>query len=220
MSKIKHILFDCDGVLVDTEYIAALKMQEALETRGVTIDFNSYLQEHSGTTFSAIFDHYFDGTMTSQERYDLMMKVEDEVAAEVKTIKGIPELLRDIEKDKSVVSNSSIATVRHALKATDIQHNFNERIFSAEQVPNAKPAPDLYLFAARSLDLHPDEILVVEDSPAGVKAAVSAGLKVIGFTGASHILPGHAEKLKSLGAIEIAPNSEELGESINSIIFN
>ncbi|MEN8249147.1 MAG: HAD family phosphatase [Bacteroidota bacterium] len=219
MNRIKHILFDCDGVLVDTEYIAALKMREALEARGITIDFNSYLQEHSGTTFSAIFEYYFGETMTSEERYELMMKVEDDVAAEVKTITGIPELLRNISKDKSVVSNSSIATVRHALKVTGIQDNFNGRIFSSEQVPNAKPAPDLYLFAIQSLGLQPDEMLVVEDSPAGAKAAVSAGLKVIGFTGASHILPGHDEKLKSLGAVATASNAEELNTIIESIIL-
>jgi beta-phosphoglucomutase-like phosphatase (HAD superfamily) len=210
MSKVRHILFDCDGVLVDTEYTAAVKMCQALEEAGISIDLEDYLRVHSGTTFSAILEHYFGDSMSANDKSRLINKVEGEVAAAVKSVAGIPTLLSQLELDKSVVSNSSLATVNHALEVTSIDQYFNGRIFSSEQVARAKPAPDLYLFALKSLDLTAEELIVIEDSRTGVQAARAAGLSVIGFTGASHILPGHEEKLLALGAMETAPNAEVL----------
>lgn len=218
MTKIKHLLFDCDGVLVDTEYTAAIKMCEALEKAGVKIDLDHYLKVHSGTTFSAILEHYFADSMSGDDKLALMNCVEAEVAAAVKAVDGIPQLLTELHVQKSVVSNSSIATVKHALEVTGIKNHFANRIFSSEQVPNAKPAPDLYLFAIKSLGLEPQEILVVEDSRTGVKAAVSAGLRVIGFAGASHILPGHEDKLQSLGALQTAANAAKLLDTLNEYL--
>lgn len=210
MSKISHLLFDCDGVLVDTEYTAALKMCEALEAKGVKIDLEHYLKVHSGTTFSGILSHYFGDNMPQAEKNELMAKVEAQVAAAVKPVTGIPNLLAQLKIDKSVVSNSSIAAVKHALQVTDMGRYFERRIFSSEQVPMAKPAPDLYLFAIKSLAIKPEEILVIEDSRTGVKAATAAGLKVIGFAGASHILSGHQEKLINLGALQTADKADDL----------
>lgn len=210
MSKISHVLFDCDGVLVDTEYTAAIKMCEALEDAGVKIDLEHYLGVHSGTTFSGILEHYFGDLMPQPSKMKLMAKVEAQVAAAVKSVPGIPDLLPELDIDKSVVSNSSIAAVKHALEVTRLSQFFDGRIFSSQQVPSAKPAPDLYLFTMESLGLNPEEILVIEDSRTGVKAATSAGLRVIGFAGASHILPGHEEKLITLGAEDTARTVEDL----------
>ena len=210
MSKTRHILFDCDGVLVDTEYTAAVKMCEALNAAGITIDLDHYLRVHSGTTFSGILEHYFGDTMVQEDKNELMKVVEAQVAEAVKPVPGIPEILTKLDISKSVVSNSSIATVRHALAVSEISHHFSNRIFSSEQVPKAKPSPDLYFFTLKSLGLIPEETLVVEDSRTGVQAAVGAGLKVIGFTGASHILPGHAEKIMALGAEQTTSDADGL----------
>jgi HAD superfamily hydrolase (TIGR01509 family) len=219
MSKIRHILFDCDGVLVDTEYIAAVKMCEALAEAGIEVKLEHYLRVHSGTTFSAILEHYFADAMDPGHKADLTHMVEAQVAASVKPVPGIAELLPTLDINKSVVSNSSIATVKHALKATAMSNHFDNRIFSSEQVANAKPAPDLYLFAIKSLALEPEEILVVEDSRTGVRAAVDAGLKVIGFTAASHILPGHDEKLMAMGAGQTVPNAVALEELLRTYLI-
>ena len=218
MSKIKHILFDCDGVLVDTEYTAAIKMCEALEREGMSIDLEHYLREHSGTTFSGILGRYFADSMSDENKHTLMRRVEAEVAAAVRAVPGIPELLPAIKTAKSVVSNSSLETVRHALKVTGIRAYFDGRIFSSEQVPRAKPAPDLYLLAIRSLGLNPQQILVVEDSRTGTQAARAAGLAVIGFAAASHILPGHGEKLLELGAERVAASTDELQSILHSYL--
>ena len=218
MTKIKHILFDCDGVLVDTEYVAAHKMCEALNQHGASVDIDHYHKVHSGTTFSAILEHYFGNSMSSEAKSDLMNHVEAQVAKSVKAVNGISQLLNSLAINKSVVSNSSIATVEHALKTTGMSEYFDNRIFSSEQVKRAKPAPDLYLFALNSLNLSREEILVVEDSRTGAQAAVAAGLKVVGFTGASHILPGHSDKLLEIGVIDVAEDALSLEKILVSML--
>ena len=218
MNNIKHLLFDCDGVLVDTEYTAAVKMCEALTRAGVDVALDLYLSVHSGTTFSGILEHYFGDSMSYADKQTLMRHVEAEVAQAVKPVLGMPELVSSLAVTKSVVSNSSIATVRHAIEVAGISDFFSDRIFSSEQVPKAKPAPDLYYFAIEALGCLPEEILVIEDSRTGVQAAVAAGLTVIGFAGASHILPGHEEKLLALGASQTANNSGDLRTLIKTYI--
>jgi len=211
MSKIKHLLFDCDGVLVDTEYTAAIKMTQALNNLGVDISVEYYLQNLSGTTFSSIVHHYFNNSLAHSEVLEIINRVEDEVAAEVKLIDGVIELLNGLPTNKSVVSNSSVRTVEHALDVTGIKNYFSAKIFSSELVHHPKPAADIYQLAVTTLGYSVSEIMVVEDSISGVKAALSAGLEVIGFTGGSHIQPGHEQYLKDLGVSHLAESMTELG---------
>ena len=89
-------------------------------------------------------------------------------------------------------------------------HDFGGEIFSAKQVDRPKPYPDVYLHALRSVGLEPLQALVVEDSPTGIEAAKAAGLRVVGFLGASHITEGHGEQLKAKGADFLASDAEEL----------
>ena len=189
MSKAKYFLFDCDGVLVDTEFTAATKMTQALNNLGVDLSIEYYLKNLSGTTFSSIVHRYFNNTLSPIEVQGITDLVEDEVAEEVKLIDGVNELLLNLSVGKSVVSNSSVRTVEHALKVTGIKRHFSSKIFSSDLVKNPKPAADIYLLAIAVLGYKVSEIIVIEDSISGAKAAISAGLKVIGFTGGSHIQP-------------------------------
>ena len=211
MSNIKHFLFDCDGVLVDTEYTAATKMSEALNNLGVDISVEYYLQNFSGTTFSSIVHHYFKNSFSHAKVLEIINRVEDEVAAEVKLIEGVNRLLSSLPAKKSVVSNSSVQTVEHALEATGIKSHFSTKIFSSELVKHPKPAPDIYQLAITTLGYNVEDIMVIEDSISGAKAAIAAGLSVIGFTGGSHILAGHGQQLTDLGVSQIAESMEELG---------
>ena len=212
MTKIKHLLFDCDGVLVDTEYVAAIKMTQALKDLGIDISVEYYLQELSGTTFSSIVSHYFND-LSEKEVFKIINIVEDQVSAEVELIKGVDKMLDKLIINKSVVSNSSVRTVIHALQVTGIAHHFQAGIYSSELVEHPKPAPDVYQFACESIGCTPSEIIVIEDSLSGATAALAAGLNVVGFVGASHILPGHVEKLLALGVKNIASTTKKL-ESI------
>ena len=216
MNKIKHLLFDCDGVLVDTEYTAAVKMTQALKKLGVIVSVEYYLQNFTGSTFSSIVHHYFENTFSESEVLEIINRVEDEVTAEVKLIDGVNELLIRLPINKSVVSNSSVRTVEQALTITGIQSHFSTKIFSSELVKHPKPAPDIYQLAINSLGHNIEEIIVIEDSINGARAALSAGLTVIGFIGGSHILPGHGQQLIDIGVGKIAENMTKLGKILTA----
>ena len=112
-----------------------------------------------------------------------------------------------------MASSSEPPRIRHSLTLAGILHHFEPHIFSATQVKHGKPAPDLFLLAAESMGAAPARCLVIEDSVAGVTAARAAGMTVLGFTGGSHCLDGHAEKLRQAGAqrsIRLLPRIGEL----------
>ena len=216
MNEIKHLLFDCDGVLVDTEYTAAIKMTQALNNLGADVSVKYYLQNFSGSTFSNVFQSYFENSFSHSEVLEIINRVEDEVTAEVRLIEGVEELLISLPINKSVVSNSSVRTVEQALNVTGISSHFSSKIFSSELVKHPKPAPDIYQSAINSLGFNVEEIIVIEDSIYGARAALSAGLTVIGFIGGSHILPGHGQQLMDIGVSEIAESMKKLGEIITA----
>ncbi len=214
---IKHILFDCDGVLVDTEYTAAQVMVKALQQLGTEISANYFMQHYSGTTFSAILDIYAP-TIIGNERIQFIHTLELEIVKKVKAVKGTNQMLASIKLPKSIVSNSEIWQVKEEIEQTKIDHFFTGHIFSSELVQNPKPAPDVYLLAVKELGVKKNELLVIEDSITGATAALAAGLQVVGFAGASHILPGHNEKLLNLGVTEVAGNMKELQMIIASLL--
>lgn len=211
---IKHILFDCDGVLVDTEITAAHVMVEAMQKKGADISVEYYLQNLSGSTFSVILNTYFGVSFNGVEKKEFINDLEKVIVDKVEPINGVSDLLKSIALPKSIVSNSEIWQVKKEIEKSHISQFFTGHIFSSELVKNPKPAPDVYQLAVKELELVNDELLVVEDSITGAKAALTAGLTVIGFGGASHILPGHKEKLIKLGVSQVAMNMEELGEVI------
>ncbi len=215
---IKHILFDCDGVLVDTEFTAGQVMVEAMKKRGITIELEYFLHHFSGTTFSAILDVYLGNSLQGNEKDDFINKLEQKVVANVDTIQGVKEMLQSITIPMSIVSNSAIWQVKEEIEQTKIDHYFTGHIFSSELVENPKPAPDVYNLAVEKLGLEKTEVLVIEDSITGATAALAAGLQVIGFAGASHILPGHKKNLLKLGVFQVADTMEELGEIINKLV--
>lgn len=215
---IKHILFDCDGVLVDTEITAAQVMVEAMQKKGADISVDYYLQNLSGSTFSVILQTYFGNSFNGKEKKEFIHILEQKIVENVEAISGVTEMLESIALPKSIVSNSEIWQVKQEIERTHIDHFFTGHIFSSELVANPKPAPDVYNLAIQELSLNKEEILVVEDSLTGAKAVLAARLKVIGFSGASHILAGHNEKLLKLGVSEVASTMEELKQILSNLI--
>ena len=207
---IKHILFDCDGVLIDTEIVAAHRFVAKVAKIGIEVSVDHYLRQHTGSTFSVVLAHYLGDTHTVAERAVFMDEVEQEVADSTERIAGVESMLAALAIKKSIVSNSSITTVNQAMIKLGLTNYFTGQVFSSESVAKPKPAPDVYHLALKSLKLSSRELIVVEDSLTGVTAAREAGLEVIGFTGASHILPGHVEALEQLGVTIVAENMAEL----------
>jgi HAD superfamily hydrolase (TIGR01509 family) len=183
------VIFDCDGVLVDTEPISAkvgaaivssmgweLSAQEVLDRfLGCTEEyFRAEVQLHTGLSLAPGWDAQYEPL------YDAAY------AAELGPVDGITEVLDELDAmgvPCCVASNGSHDKMRRTLGVTGLLERFEGRVFSADDVSRGKPAPDLYLHAASTMRVQPDEALVVEDSPRGVEAARAAGMSCVGFAG-------------------------------------
>jgi HAD superfamily hydrolase (TIGR01509 family) len=201
------LIFDCDGVLIDSEAIACRADSACLADVGVTISAEEIMERYLGISAA---------TMCSdiEQRYGLALpdgfvgtlhrRVAEVFDAELIAMPGVEMLLRDLPLRRCVASSSAPERLCHSLAITGLLHYFGPHIFSATQVARGKPAPDLFLLAANAMRVVPASCVVVEDSVPGVQAAVAAGMRAIGFAGGSHCRPGHAERLLAAGAAVIA----------------
>lgn len=211
----KQIIFDCDGVLVDTEIVAAEVMTKAFAQYNVNVTIEDYLMRFTGKTISSLFESLFTpGQLNKMNVKQFTHQCDVDIYNQLRPVMGMKEVILTLPLPKAVVSNSSLWQVKKAVKHVGLEEVFQSKYFSSEMVPNPKPSPDVYLHAAKSLDVDPAHCLVIEDSKSGVRAAVDAGMTVIGFTGASHIRNGHSEALSDLGASHIASSPEQLKELI------
>lgn len=217
----KQLIFDCDGVLVDTEIIAAEVMTRAFAKYNIIVSIEDYLHKYTGKTISSLLKSLF----TPEQLQEMDVKAfthqcDVDIYDQLRPVRGMEEMIRSLQPSipKAVVSNSSLWQVEKAVRHIGLEDVFQNRYFSSEMVPRPKPWPDLYLHAAGVLQIAPASCLVVEDSKSGVKAAVEAGMTVIGFTAASHIRNGHGEALASLGASHITSSPEELKKLINELM--
>lgn len=199
-------VFDCDGVIVDSEIIASAVDAEHLAEIGYTITPEEVTRRFAGLTARGIAtiieaeigralpDDFFAKTRTEIDR---------RLASELKPVPGIHELLDRIEgQPRCVCSNSSTQRLRISLERTQLYDRFAPYIYSAVEVGDKqpKPSPNVYRYAAAQLRIDPREAVVLEDSVFGVAAAKGAGMRVVGFTGGGHSWPGHADLLTDAGA--------------------
>ncbi len=205
--RIEQIIFDCDGVLVDSEIVAAEVMVPLLNSLGEKITLDYYLSTYSGKTFKGIFENL---TLDVRINLEMLIKnVEEKVYQSVRPIVGMPNLVKKIELPKAVVSNSGMQQIEAALRATDLLNDLSNR-YSSSMVTQPKPSPEVYLHAANKLQVDVSNCLVIEDSISGATAALTAGMQVIGFCGGSHITKSHGDKLKQLGVHFLASDAHEL----------
>jgi HAD superfamily hydrolase (TIGR01509 family) len=207
------IIFDCDGVLVDSEIVSFEVEAEMFAEIGIGLTAHDLLTRFLGTSSASMF------AIIEQENGIKLPPDFAERAArrtleafdrKLKPIPGIAGLLANLPDRKCVASSSEPPRIRHSLTLAGILHHFEPHIFSATQVKRGKPAPDLFLLAAERMGVAPARCLVIEDSVAGVTAARAAGMSVLGFTGGSHCLDGHADKLRQSGASEVFGSCPEL----------
>ncbi|MBI5262896.1 MAG: HAD family hydrolase [Bradyrhizobium sp.] len=197
------VIFDCDGVLVDSEVISCRAHAQVLSRHGYPI------------TAAQVFDRFL-GRSTQQANLEIEAELgrklpdhyhaelQDELfrsfEAELQPIPHIHAVLGQIACATCVASSGSPQRMRVSLGRTSLYDRFAPNIFSASQVRNGKPAPDLFLFAAERMKVSPPHCLVIEDSTAGIAGARAAGMTVFGFLGGSHCRQGHAEALRGAGA--------------------
>ena len=201
------IIFDCDGTFTDSEYVNNRALLEVLHEAGFTqYDLDHAYTHWVGTTVTSICLSI--QTETGREipagivpRY--IRRVAELQQTSLKPVEGAPALVAAAKEAFKicVASNGERENVLHSLDLTGLMHNFTpETVFTKIQVKNPKPYPDLYLYAAAQMGFAPDRCLVIEDSGAGVRAGVAAGMTTWGFTGSAHDPLKQAETLKSAGA--------------------
>src|SRR5262245_16297166 len=207
------IIFDCDGVLVDSEIVSFEVEAGMLAQVGIPLTTHDLLIRFLGTSSASMF-----ATIERENGIKLPPDFAERAAQRtleafdrrLRPIPGIAELLADLLGRKCVASSSEPPRIRHSLSLAGILHHFEPHIFKSNQVKRGKPAPDLCLLAAASMGTPPERCLVVEDSVAGVTAARAAGMTVLGFTGGGHCLDGHADKLRAAGANEVLASMPDL----------
>ena len=210
---IKHIFFDNDGTLVDSEIIAVRATLRLLAPYGFQMSEREYAQRYPGLLekdiLAAINAEY--GITVNDDYFDELRKAHAQgFDDELRVIPGMDDIFRGVKVPKSIVSNASRRHVEYCLQRLNLYDDLDGQIFSAEQVGRPKPHPDVYLLALSTLQLDPEEVLVVEDSPTGVQAAHAAGLQVIGLLAAAHIHPGHDTRLIEAGAKFLATEANQL----------
>ena len=187
---LKLVIFDCDGVLIDSEIISAHALAAELKRLGLPIDLDFVLANFLGRSFPTVVAELRDrfGTQLEdgfEQIYRARLIGEFENRLEV--MPGVQDLLEKLVVQSCVATSSSPARVRRSLEIVGLDSFFRERVFTASAVENGKPAPDLFLHVAEKMGCDPTDCLVIEDSIPGVQAALAAGMAVWHFAGGSHL---------------------------------
>ena len=212
---IKHILFDNDGTIVDSENIAVRATLQLLRPYGFQMSEQEYSRRFPGLLERDILAiiHREHGVVVDDDYFDQLRDLHRVgFDRDLRVIPGMEAIFRGMRVPKSMVSNGSVRHVERCLRRVRLRHALDGHIFSAEHVKRPKPHPDVFEFALEKLALQPSDTLVVEDSPTGVTAAKKAGLRVVGFLGAAHIFDGHEAHLRDCGADFIAADAKALGK--------
>lgn len=210
------VIFDCDGVLVDSEPIAAATLAAELTRLGFPTTAADCLERYTGLSMAAMMRQIEDAwgqrlPADFRERLEELDYAAFRRALEpVAGIAAVVAALEEVGMAKCVASSGSLEKLELTLSHTGLMARFAPNVFSAEQVARGKPAPDLFLFAASRMGARARDCIVVEDSAAGVSAALAAGMKVVGFTGGGHAGDGYRRRLEQAGAPVVAAGADEL----------
>ena len=213
------LIFDCDGVLVNSEVIAHQTLLDTLAALGLTMSLEESFELFSGRSLkdtTAVIEtrlgHPFPAGFLEHSRERLFVRFR----AELKPVSDVANAIRALPYPRCTASSSSPDRLRLALEVTDLAPLF-EHAFSATQVERGKPAPDLFLYAAKQMGAEPRDCIVIEDSPLGIEAGRAAGMRVIGFAGASHATDALADKLSAAGADRVIRTMRDLPRCVEAL---
>jgi HAD superfamily hydrolase (TIGR01509 family) len=211
---IRLLIFDCDGVLVDSESIACRVVAETLTDAGYPLkagDIAEFIGKSSRDMYARIAAR-FGRALPDDLDAALGTRLHQAFASELEPMDGTDALLGTLSGTRRCVASSSgPARIQHSLTCTGLLRHFEPHLYSAAMVARGKPAPDLFLHAASSMGVASADCIVIEDSVPGIEAAVAAGMTPIGFTGGGHCAGDHATRLACAGARQIAGSMAALG---------
>ncbi|WP_104664766.1 HAD family hydrolase [Ensifer adhaerens] len=205
MTGIDLIIFDCDGVLVDSEIIASEVEAALLTEAGYPISVEEMAERFAGMTWhNTLLQIEKEASIPlSASLIDKVDTILDErLARDVQIIDGVKQMLLQLDLPHCICSNSTSARLAMMLGKVGIKDHFGKHIYSARDLgpDRVKPKPDIFLHGAKQMGVDPSRVLVIEDSVHGIHGARAAGMRVIGFTGGSHTHPSHADQLTEAGA--------------------
>ncbi|MEM5368241.1 HAD-IA family hydrolase [Paraburkholderia azotifigens] len=213
----RALICDCDGVLIDSEAIAAKVIVQELETRWPGLDIAPVVMPLLGLRTERVLHGAASAlgmTLTPGDIDAIRMTVGTS-AIKAPMVAGIDAALAQIPLTKACASNSDRGYVEAVLERTGLVKYFGSRLFCADTVEAPKPAPDVYLAAARAVGVNPEACLVIEDSVAGVTAATAAGMTVYGFIGGGHAGDEQVDTLRRLGAQHVFDDMKLLPELVS-----
>lgn len=205
------VIFDCDGVLVDSEALALEVEFAAMTELGIATDAQTHMERYLGLTGPEFYDaleREFSRVHNRPLPPDFRVKCQQRYRAAIDSdrlveITGARDFVTNLSCAKAVASSSSVDSLERKLRRTRLWDHFAPHIYSGEQVAHGKPEPDLFLHAATNIGAAPAACLVIEDSAHGVVAARRAGMRVWGFTGGTHMLNPAGQHLLEAGAERI-----------------
>lgn len=206
------LICDCDGVLIDSEAVAAQMLIAELSARWPDVDVEPVVMPLLGLRIERVLGDSaaeLGKTLRGDEIEEIRRTVEA-AARNAPMVDGVEAALAAVSLTKACASNSYTEYVEAVLARTGLAHFFGDRLFCADRVARPKPAPDVYLAAADTLGIVPPACLVVEDSVAGVAAASAAGMTTLGFVGGGHATHQHVEALAAAGARHVFDDMRRL----------
>lgn len=213
------VIFDCDGVLIDSEIISNEVGVEMLAKLGLPHTLEEMTQRFlglSGATAHIMLEKDFGGPLPSWFKEESATRLDAAFEKNLKPIPGILELLEQLPHPVCVASSSTLRRLKLNLTYAGLYDRFFPHIFSTEMVARGKPHPDIFLYAAAQMGFAPEDCIVIEDSVNGVLAAHAAGIDCFGFTGGGHCDAAQAERLREAGATEIVCHMDDLARLLMS----
>jgi HAD superfamily hydrolase (TIGR01509 family) len=215
------VVFDCDGVLVDSETIAGEVELEAFQRLGLFVDevaFKAQVQGLSVEGWSRVLNalHVEQRGVPLPEGFagEMSREITRRILADVRPIPGAVDAVHVVRGPKAIASSSPKVELYGKISALGLWNTFGGHVYSGDDVRSGKPAPDLFLLAAGRLGILPGRCLVIEDSLNGVRAGLSAGMTVWGFAGGPHCRPGHARDLIEAGADEVFSDMRRVASAL------
>jgi HAD superfamily hydrolase (TIGR01509 family) len=213
------IIFDCDGVLVDSEVISCRAHALVLTRHGYPITEQQVLERFLGVSEREA--RQIVEAEIGRKLPDIETQIHQETLrfyeGDLNAIAHVGDAIAAIDLPKCVASSGTPEKIRHGLSCAGLYEQLAPHIFSATQVERGKPAPDLFLFAAEQMKAAPQRCIVIEDSVPGVTGAIAAGMTVLGFFGGSHCTSEHEAMLRAAGAERTFADMRELPGLITQV---
>ena len=209
-ASLPALIFDCDGVLIDSEYLASRVESDVTRDLGLKLSVDEAHDMFLGKTVEGVLDAIAARTGTRPSStwvYNWAFATAHAFMRELKAVDGVGvavEVLRRRGHRMAVASQSPLARVRLSLQVAGLAGQFGDHIYVASMVARPKPAPDIYLLAAERLGAAPQECIVIEDSPAGASAAQAAGMRVLGYA------PGDSAAAMQTSGVRVIRSMHEL----------